>query len=184
MKYRLETFGQTCHYQIANVSDDETDFIHCTHLTHSEIEETFLSNKSLIENRKLFRSDNIEFKIFNEKEELSLEFSLNDINENRMGSVFCPEPKFSQPFEFINTLCYFDVWRGGGPIFEFETNSKITVDSFSFTTFLVEGRHKELCFVNDVLFCNNKIPESDFGGNFGESSWVEIYMKNGDVSVL
>ena len=158
MKYRLETFGQTCHYQIASVSDDETDFIHRTHLTHSEIEETFLSNKSLMENRKLFRSDNVEFKIFNEKEELSLEFSLNDIDENGTGSVFCPEPKFSQPFEFINTLCYFDVWRGGG--------------------------HNELCFVNDVLFCNNKIPESDFGENFGESSWVEIFMKNGDVSVL
>ena len=41
-KYRIETSGKTCHYQIANLKDNEVNDIDLGEMGYGEIEENFL----------------------------------------------------------------------------------------------------------------------------------------------
>jgi hypothetical protein len=93
------------------------------------------------------------------------------------GVVFCPEPKFNNDFQ--NTLCYFDMWKGGGPIYVFETNDKLQVDDFSHTLFTFDSEVDVLFFINDLYFKNNKIEETDFGETWGDSSWMRVFKNDG-----
>jgi hypothetical protein len=61
MKYRIETTGITCHYQISNLQDIEVNDIEFGEMYYSEIEETFLFDKTIFENRKLSCDHEIKF---------------------------------------------------------------------------------------------------------------------------
>ena len=60
MKYKIETSGKTCHYQISNLKDNEVNDIQLGEMGYGEIEENFLWDKTVIEKRKLiFDTDDI-----------------------------------------------------------------------------------------------------------------------------
>lgn len=182
MKYRIETTGITCHYQISNLQDIEVNDIEFGEMYYSEIEETFLFDKTIFENRKLSCDHEIKFKIYDEDNNTILEFGSNEIEQNEHGVSFCPEPEYNNDFK--NALCFFDMWKGGGPIYEFETNDKLTVDSFSCSLLNFEGEEDELCFLDDVWFLNKKIENTDFGESFGKSRWMRIYKNDGSNFIV
>ncbi|MDA9627304.1 hypothetical protein N9S69_00495 [Flavobacteriaceae bacterium] len=177
-KYRIETSGKTCHYQIANLKDNEVNEIDLGEMGYGEIEEKFLWDKTVIENRKLIFDTQIQFRIYDEENNVILEFSSNEIDQRAEdGVVFCPEPKFNNDFQ--NTLCYFDIWKGSGPIYEFETKVKLKADDFSYTLFTFDSEEDVLFFINDLYFKNNKIEETDFGETWGDSSWIRVFKNDG-----
>jgi hypothetical protein len=177
VKYRLETYGQTCHYQISNLKDKEVSIIEFGEMVYSEVEETFLWDKTVLENRKLIFDTQIQFKIYDEDNNIILEFLSNEIDRADNGIVFCLEPEFNNDFK--NTLCCFDMWKGGGPIYEFETDGKLNVDDFSYTLFTFDSEEDVFFFINDLYFNNNKIEEADFGETWGDSSWMRVFKNDG-----
>jgi len=177
MKYKIETSGKICHYQISNLKDYEVNNIKLGEMDYGEIEEFFLWDKTVLENRKLIFDTQIQFIIYDEDNNIILEFISNEIERAEGGIVFCPEPKFNNDFQ--NTLCYFDMWKGGGPIYEFETNVKLQVDDFSYTLFTFDSGEDVLFFINDLYFKNNKIEETNFGETWGDSSWMRVYKNDG-----
>ena len=78
-KYRIETSGKTCHYQISNLKDNEVNDIELEEMGYGEIEEKFLWDKTVLENRKLIFDTQIQFRIYDEDNNVVLEFSLNII---------------------------------------------------------------------------------------------------------
>ena len=177
-KYRIETSGKTCHYQISNLKDNEVNDIELEEMGYGEIEENFLWDKTVLENRKLIFDTQIQFRIYDEDNNVILEFSSDELDQKTEdGVVFCPEPKFNN--DFRNTLCYFDMWKGDGPVYEFETNGKLQVDHFSYTLFSLDSEEDVLFFINDLYFKNNKIEETDFGETWGDSSWMRVFKNDG-----
>jgi len=81
MKYKIETSGKTCHYQIANLKDNEVNDIQLGEMGYGEIEENFLWDKTVIENRKLIFDTEIQFKIYDEDNNVILEFLSNEIDQ-------------------------------------------------------------------------------------------------------
>ena len=66
---------------------------------YGEIEEKFLWDKTLLENRKLIFDAEIQFKIYDENNNVILQFALNEIDHTTVdGVVFYPEPHPSKTF--------------------------------------------------------------------------------------
>ena len=80
-KYRIETSGKTCHYQIANLKDNEVNDIDLGEMGYGEIEENFLWDKTVLENRKLIFDTEIQFKIYDEDNNVILEFSSDELDQ-------------------------------------------------------------------------------------------------------
>ena len=102
MKYIVKTSGKICHYQFSNIKEIEANDIEFGEMDYHELEETFLLDKCSVENEKISIDDRIEFEIYDETNNLILEFNLSDITQNDDGGAcFCPEPQYNGSMKIV-----------------------------------------------------------------------------------
>jgi len=179
MKYTIETFGKLCHYQFSNIKNIDVDEIENGEFDYNELEETFLLDKCSVENEKISFDDEIKFKISNSKCEI-LDFSSNDIEQSdEGGGCFCPEPEYNDEYE--NCLGSIQYFKGGGPIFEFDTDDEIKIENFTYSLSILELDDGDITLMDNLYYKNKKLEITDSGGSRGVYKSVKIWKQNGDV---
>ena len=180
MKYIVKTSGKLCHYQFSNIAEIEVNDIEFGEMDYNELEHTFLLDRSSFENQKISIDDEVKFEIFNDSDSKILEFYSKDIEQSDGGgSCFCPEPQYNE--EYNNCLGSFSYFKGGGPIFEFETNVELKVENFSFSSIVFELDDGEITLMDDFYFNNRKLENTDFDESWGGNRIVKIWKENGEV---
>ena len=180
MKYTVKTLGKICHYQFSNIKKIEVNDIEFGEIDYHELEETFLLDKCSIENQKISIDDGIEFEIYDETNNLILEFNSIDINQNDDGGdCFCPEPQYNDDYE--NCLGSFQYFKGEGPVFELESEEELKIDNFTHSLMILELDDGEISLMNNFYFNNKNLENIDFGESWGSNRLVKIWKKNGEV---
>jgi hypothetical protein len=180
MRYTVKTSGNICHYQFANIMENEVNDIEFGEMDYHALEETFLLDKCFVENEKISIDDEIEFEIYDETNNLILEFNLSDITQNDDGGAcFCPEPQYNGEYE--NCLGSFQYFEGEGPVFELESEEELKIENFSYSLMILELDDGEISLM-DSFYLNNKIIENiDSGVSWGTHRFVKIWKQNGEV---
>ena len=180
MKYIVKTSGKLCHYQFSNIEDIQVNDIEYGQMDYHELEETFLLDKCSLENQKISLDDEVKFEIFDDSNNKILEFYSKDLEQNdEGGSCFCPEPQYNE--EYNNCLGSFSYFKGGGPVFEFETNDELTVENFSYSLIIFELDDGEISLMDDFYHNNKKLENTDFDESWGSNRFVKIWKQNGEV---
>ena len=180
MRYTVKTSGNICHYQFANIMENEVNDIEFGEMDYHALEETFLLDKCFVENEKISIDDEIEFEIYDETNNLILEFNLSDITQNDDGGAcFCTEPQYNGEYE--NCLGSFQYFEGEGPVFELESEGELKIENFSYSLMILELDDGEISLM-DSFYLNNKIIENiDSGVSWGTHRFVKIWKQNGEV---
>ena len=180
MRYTVKTSGNICHYQFANIMENEVNDIEFGEMDYHALEETFLLDKCFVENEKISIDDEIEFEIYDETNNLILEFNLSDITQNDDGGAcFCTEPQYNGEYE--NCLGSFQYFEGEGPVFELESEEELKIENFSYSLMILELDDGEISLM-DSFYLNNKIIENiDSGVSCGTHRFVKIWKQNGEV---
>ena len=179
MKYTVKTFGRPCHYQFSNIKEIEVNDIEFGEMEYYELEETFLLDKCLIENEKISIDEEIKFEIYNRNCKI-LDFSSNDIEQSdEGGDCFCPEPQYNDEYE--NCLGSIQYFKGGGPIFEFETENELTVENFTYSLLILEFDDGEISLMDNLYYNNKKLENIDSGESWGTHRLVRIWKENGET---
>jgi len=178
-KYTIETLGKPCHYQFSNIKDIEVRDIEFGEMDYNELEETFLLDKCSVENEKISVDDEIKFEIHNSNGKI-LDFSSNDIEQSEDGGdCFCPEPEYNEEYE--NCLGSIEYFKGGGPIFEVETDDELKIENFTYSLSILELDDGEITLMDNLYYKNKKLEITDSGGSRGVYKSVKIWKQNGDV---
>jgi hypothetical protein len=179
MKYTIKTFGKPCHYQFSNIKEIEVNDIEFGEMDYHELEETFLLDKCSVENMKISLDDEIKFEIYNSNGKI-LDFSSNDIEQSDEGSdCFCPEPQYNDEYE--NCLGSIQYFKGGGPIFEFETDNELKIENFTYSLSILELDDGEISLMDNFYYNNKKLENIDSGESWGTNRLVKIWKDNGEV---
>ena len=180
MKYIIKTSGKLCHYQCSNIKEIEVNDIEFGEMDYHELEETFLWDKCSIENQKISVDDQVKFEIFNDSNNKILEFHSKDIEQSdEGGDCFCPEPQYNEEYE--NCLGSFQYFKGGGPVFEFETNEELKIENFTYSLMIFELDDGEISLMDDFYFNKKKLENADFDEAWGTHRIVKIWKQNGEV---
>ena len=111
MRYTVKTSGNICHYQFANIMENEVNDIEFGEMDYHELEETFLLDKCSVENEKISIDDEIEFEIYDETNNLILEFNSSDITQNDDGGAcFCQNHSIMRSMKIVWGL--FSILKG------------------------------------------------------------------------
>ena len=149
-------------------------------MDYHELEETFLLDKCSFENVKIGIDDEIKFEIYDETDNLILEFNSSNITQNNVGGdCFCPEPQYNNEYE--NCLGSLQYFKGAGPIFEFETNEELKIENFSYSLSILELDDGEISLMDNFYFNNKKLNSIDSGESWGANRLVKIWKQNGEV---
>ena len=179
MKYTIKTFGKPCHYQFSNIKEIEVNDIEFGEMDYYELEETFLLDKCSVENMKISLDDEIKFEIYNSNIKI-LDFSSNDIEQSdEGGNCFCPEPQYNGEYE--NCLGSIQYFKGGGPIFEFETENELKIENFTYSLLILELDDGEISLMDNFYYNNKKLENIDSGESWGTNRLVKIWKENGEV---
>ena len=160
--------------------ENEVNDIEFGEMDYHALEETFLLDKCFVENEKISIDDEIEFEIYDETNNLILEFNLSDITQNDDGGAcFCTEPQYNGEYE--NCLGSFQYFEGEGPVFELESEEELKIENFSYSLMILELDDGEISLM-DSFYLNNKIIENiDSGVSWGTHRFVKIWKQNGEV---
>ena len=179
MMYTIKTFGKPCHYQFSNIKEIEVNDIEFGEMDYHELEETFLLDKCSVENMKISLDDEIKFEIYNSNGKI-LDFSSNDIEQSdEGGDCFCPEPQYNDEYE--NCLGSIQYFKGGGPIFEFETDNELKIENFTYSLSILELDDGEISLMANFYYNNKKLENIDSGESWGTNRLVKIWKENGEV---
>jgi len=179
MKYTVKTFGKPCHYRFSNINEIEVNDIEFGEMDYHELEETFLLDKCSVENMKISLDDEIKFEIYNSRCKI-LGFSSNDIEQNdEYGNCFCPEPHYNDEYE--NCIGSIQYYKGGGPIFEFETENELTIENFTYSLLILELDDGEISLMDNLYYNNKKLENIDSGESWGANRLVRIWKGNGET---
>ena len=180
MKYTVKTSGKICHYQFSNIKEIEVNDIEFGEMDYHELEENFLLDKCSVENEKISIDDEIEFEIYDETNNLILEFNSSDIAQNDDGGAcFCPEPQYNEEYE--NCLGSFQYFKGEGPVFELESEEELKIENFSYSLMILELDDGEISLMDSFYFNNKNIENIDSGVSQGTHRFVKIWKQNGEV---
>ena len=180
MKYTVKTTGKICHYQFSNIKGIEVNDIEFGEMDYHELEESFLLDKCSVENEKISIDDEIEFEIYDETNNLILEFNSSDITQNDDGGAcFCPEPQYNEEYE--NCLGSFQYFKGEGPVFELESEEELKIENFSYSLMILELDDGEISLMDSFYFNNKNIENIDSGVSQGTHRLVKIWKQNGEV---
>lgn len=180
MRYTVKTLGNICHYQFSNIEEVEVNDIEFGELDYHELEEAFLLDKCSVENQKISVDDGIEFKIYDVRNNLILEFNSSDIAQNDDGGAcFCPEPQYNEEYE--NCLGSFQYFKGEGPVFELESEEELKIENFSYSLMILELDDGEISLMDSFYFNNKNIENIDSGVSRGTHRLVKIWKQNGEV---
>ena len=180
MKYTVKTSGKICHYQFSNIKEIEVNDIEFGEMDYHELEETFLLDKCFVENQKISIDDRIEFEIYDETNNLILEFNSSDITQNDDGGAyFCPEPQYNEEYE--NCLGSFQYFKGAGPVFELESEKELKIENFSYSLMILELDDGEISLMDSFYFNSKNIENIDSGVSRGTHRFVKIWKQNGEV---
>ncbi|MDG1725093.1 MAG: hypothetical protein P8I11_05335 [Bacteroidia bacterium] len=183
MKYIVKTSGKICHYQFSNIKEIEANDIEFGEMDYHELEETFLLDKCSVENEKISIDDRIEFEIYDETNNLILEFNSSDIAQNdNDGASFCPEPQYNEEYE--NCLGAFEYFEGEGPIFELESEGELKIENFSYSLMILELEDGEISLMDSFYYNNKSIENIDSGISRGTHRFVKIWKQNGEAFEL
>ena len=179
MKYTVKTFGRPCHYQFSNINDIDVNNIEDGEYDSHELEQTYLLDKCSVENEKISFDDGIKFEVSNSKGKI-LDFSSNDIEHgDDDGGCFCPEPEYNNEYE--NCLGSVHYFKGGGPIFEFDTDDEIKIENFTYSLFILELDDGEITLMDNLYYKKKKLEIVDSGNSRGSYKFVKIWKQNGNV---
>tara|TARA_B100002019_G_scaffold182367_1_gene157396 strand:- start:948 stop:1502 length:555 start_codon:yes stop_codon:yes gene_type:complete len=179
MKYTIKTFGTPCHYQFSNIEDVKVNDIENGEIDYHELEETFLSDNCSLENEKISVDDEIQFEIHNSNGKI-LDFTSRDIEQSdNGGDCFTAEPEYND--EYKNCLGSVQYFKGGGPVFELETDDEIKIENFTYSCMTLELDDGEITLMNYLYYNNKKLENTDFGTSWGSHRFVKIWKQNGDV---
>lgn len=179
MKYIIKTFGKPCHYQFSNIKEIEVKGIEIGKMKYHELKETFLLDKCSVENEKISLDHEIRFEVYNGKCKI-LGFSSNDIEQSdEGGNSFCPEPKYNDEYE--NCIGSIQYYKGGGPIFEIETENELTIENFTYSLMILELNDGEISLMDNLYYNNKKLENIDSGESWGANRWVRIWKENGET---
>ena len=180
MKYYVKLSGNICHYQFADIKDIQVNDIEFGEMDYFELEEQFLLDNCDLENERMIIDDNIKFEVFNEDDKKILEFSYHDINQNDEGSIyFSAEPQYND--EYQNCLGSLNFLKGEGPVFEIETDKKITLEDFSYSVTGLELDDGDVTLMEDFFLSNKKLEACDHGNSWGSYRLVKIWKKSGEI---
>ena len=180
MRYTVKTSGNICHYQFSNIKEIEVDDIEYGEMNYHKLEEVFLLDKCSVENEKISVDDGIEFKIYDVRNNLILEFKSSDVEQNEEGvACFCPEPQYNEEYE--NCLGSLQYFTGEGPIFELELEGELKIENFSYSLMILELDDGEISLMDSFYFNNKVIENIDSGVSWGTHRFVKIWKQNGEV---
>ena len=149
-------------------------------MDYHELEETFLLDKCSFENEKIGIDDVIKFEIYDETNNLILEFNSSDITQNDVGGdCFCPEPQYNNEYE--NCLGSFQYFKGEGPVFELESDEELKIDNFSYSLMILELDDLEISLMDNFYFNNKNLENIDSGVSRSTHRFVKIWKQNGEV---
>ncbi len=179
MKYTIQTFGKPCHYQFSNIKKIEVNDIEFGEMDYHELEETFLLDKCAVENMKISLDDEVEVEIYNGNDKI-LGFSLKDTDQSdEGGDCFCPEPQYNEEYE--NCLGSIQYFKGGGPIFELETDDELKIENFTYSLSILELDDGEISLMDSLYYNNQRLEKIDSGVSWGTHRLVKIWKDNGEV---
>ena len=72
-------------------------------------------------------------------------------------------------------------FKGGGPIFELETDDEIKIENFTYSCMILELDDGEITLMNNLYYNNKKLENTDFGTSRGSYRFVKIWKQDGDV---
>ena len=72
-------------------------------------------------------------------------------------------------------------YKGGGPIFEFETNKKLKVEDFSYSMIVFLLDDDEITLMDDFYFNKTKFENTDMVESRGKNGFIKIWKQNGEV---
>ena len=180
MRYTVKTSGNICHYQFSNIKEIEVNDIEYGEMNYHKLEEAFLLDKCSVENEKISVDDGIEFKIYDLRNNLVLEFKSSDVAQIEEGvACFCSEPQYNEEYE--NCLGSLQYFTGEGPIFELESEGELKIENFSYSLMILELDDGEISLMDSFYFNNKVIENIDSGVSWGTYRFVKIWKQNGEV---